>query len=386
MRESALEPAGENSMRFLMAGGGTGGHVIPALAVASELKARGHEPYFVGTRTGLEARLVPAAGFPLEFVKIGGLKRVGALKTVRTLWQLPLGTLLIAFAMGRRRPAAVFSMGGYAAGPAVIAAWLRRIPIVLMEPNAVPGMTNRWIGRVAARALIGFEETAGFFRPGSAELTGVPVRPEFFEIQPKPRGDTINVLVTGGSRGSRTLNSGLRASWTLFRGAGFPVRFLHQTGQEAHAAMLRDFGVVGLQGEIVPFIDDMPAAFAGADLVICRAGAGAIAELGAAGKPAVLVPFPHAADEHQKKNAEIMERAGAARMVRDHEFTGRRAFEEIMLLASQPGLFEKMGQAARRFARPGAAARAADILEELAAGKGACAAEGGVCDKKVGIL
>lgn len=363
-------------MRFLMAGGGTGGHVIPSLAVARELKARGHEPYFVGTRTGLEAKLVPAAGFPLEFVPIGGLKRVGALRTARTLWQLPMSTLRMAFAMGPRRPAAVFSMGGYAAGPAVIAAWLRRIPIVLMEPNAVPGMTNRWMGRVAARALINFEETAEFFPPGAAELTGIPVRPEFFEIPPKPRGDTINVLVTGGSRGSRTLNNGLRASWTLFRGAGFPIRFLHQTGQEAYPTMVRDFRVVGLQGEILSFIDDMPAAFAEADLVICRAGAGAIAELGAAGKPAILVPFPHAADDHQKKNAEIMERAGAARVVRDHEFTGRRVFEEITRLANQPGLFEKMGQAARRYARPGAAAHAANILEELAAGKGARAANG----------
>jgi UDP-N-acetylglucosamine--N-acetylmuramyl-(pentapeptide) pyrophosphoryl-undecaprenol N-acetylglucosamine transferase len=356
-------------MKFLMTGGGTGGHVIPALAVARELRQRGHEPFFVGTAAGLEAKLVPAAGFPIEFIEIGGLNRVGLGRKVKTLAQLPVSTTRLAAAFGRWRPAAVFSMGGYAAGPAMLAAWMRRIPMALMEPNAVPGFTNLRMGRAVARALVNFEETLRYFPPGRAEVTGVPVRPEFFTLEEKPRENTLTVLVTGGSRGSRTLNNAARESWPLFREADFPVRFVHQSGIDAYPELARDFAASGVEGEVAPFIDVMPAAFAAADLVVCRAGAGAVAEVAAAGKPSILVPFPFAADDHQTRNAEVLARAGAARMVADRDFTGRRLFEETAELASRPEALREMGRAARRFARPGAAARAADILEELGSGR-----------------
>jgi UDP-N-acetylglucosamine--N-acetylmuramyl-(pentapeptide) pyrophosphoryl-undecaprenol N-acetylglucosamine transferase len=352
-------------MKFLMAGGGTGGHVIPALAVARELRRRGHEPFFVGTAAGLEAKLVPEAGFEIEFVEIGGLKRVGLVRTARTLVQLPPATARMIARLGRWRPAATFSMGGYAAGPVVLAAVVRRIPMVLMEPNAMPGMTNRWIGRVAGRALVNFEETARYFPRGKAELTGIPVRAEFFAIRPRPRGEPFTVLITGGSRGSRTLNDAARQSWPLFRIAGFRVRFVHQTGREAYAEIARDFASSGIEGEVAPFIEDMPAAFAAADLVVSRSGAGAVAEIAAAGKAAILVPFPFAADDHQTRNAQALARAGAARLVADREFTGKRLFDEVGALAGEPGAIERTGEAARKFARPGAAARAADILEQL---------------------
>src|SRR5215472_11259395 len=178
--------------RFLMAGGGTGGHVIPALAVARELRQRGHEVFFVGTDRGLEAKLVPAEGFELRKIQIGGLNRVGLQQKLATLFRLPLTTLgCLTF-----RPAAVFSMGGYVAGPPVMAALLKRTPVVVMEPNAVPGFTNRIIGRFVSRALISFPETARWFPPGCTELTGLPVREEFFQIPPKPRADTLTVLIT----------------------------------------------------------------------------------------------------------------------------------------------------------------------------------------------
>jgi UDP-N-acetylglucosamine--N-acetylmuramyl-(pentapeptide) pyrophosphoryl-undecaprenol N-acetylglucosamine transferase len=353
-------------MKFLMAGGGTGGHVMPALAVARELKRRGHEPFFVGTRGGLEAKLVPAAGFPIEWVEIGGLNRVSVMRALRTMRQLPASTLAMSAALGRWRPAAVFSMGGYVAGPVMLAAWLRRIPMALMEPNAIPGMTNRWMGRVAKCALVNFAETAAYFPPGRAEVTGVPVRPEFFAIPPKPRGPKLVVLITGGSQGSRTLNQAARQSWPLFKEAGPCVRFIHQAGHGADAELAREFAASGLCGQVSAFIDDMPAAFAEADLIICRSGAGAVAELAAAGKPAILVPFPFASDDHQTRNAEVLARAGAARLIADSEFTGRRLFEEVAALAAGHGTLEKMGQAARRFAKPHAAERAADLLEELA--------------------
>ncbi len=354
------------SLSFLMAGGGTGGHVIPLVAVARELRRRGHQPFFVGTRQGLEARLVPSEGFPIEWIEIGGLKGVGLARGLRTLWQLPGSVARALGILKVRRAAAVFSMGGYAAGPVMLAAWLRRIPVALMEPNATAGMTNRWMGRFVDRALVNFAETAAQFPPGKTELAGLPVRDEFFSIPPKSRGDVLTLLITGGSQGSRRLNLAARQSWPLFRGAGFPLRLIHQCGPQEHAALEREFAASGLEGEVVPFIQDMPKVFAAADLVACRSGAGAVSELTAAGKPAILVPFPFAADQHQLRNAEALARAGAARLVADSDFTGERLFREVSGLASETGALEQMGQAARTLARPGAASRAADILEELA--------------------
>jgi UDP-N-acetylglucosamine--N-acetylmuramyl-(pentapeptide) pyrophosphoryl-undecaprenol N-acetylglucosamine transferase len=348
--------------RFLMAGGGTGGHVIPALAVARELRSRGRELFFVGTVRGLEAKLVPQEGFHLEIIEIGGLNRVGFEQRVTTLFRLPVTTLGCL----RYKPAAVFSMGGYVAGPPVMAAIARQIPVVVMEPNAIPGFTNRIIGRVVTRALVSFPETARYFPAGRTELTGLPVREEFFQIPPKPRGAVLNLLVTGGSQGSRTLNRASRQSWPLFRKAGFPVRIVHQSGPAGFEDMRAAFAQSGLEGEVVPFIMDMPAAFAAADLVVCRSGAGAVSELAAGGKPSVLVPFPFAADDHQAHNAEALDRGGAARLVRDTEMTGERLIAVVQELASASGRLETMAEAARQFARPGAARRAADILEDAA--------------------
>jgi len=345
-------------MTFLMAGGGTGGHVIPALAVARQLRRRGHDVYFVGTERGLESKLVPHEGFRLETIEIGGLNRVSFVQKLATLGRLPFTTM----GCMRFQASAVFSMGGYVAGPPVMAALLRRVPVVVMEPNAVPGFTNRVIGRLVARALISFPETARHFAAGRTELTGLPVREEFFQIPPKPRGSVLNLLITGGSQGSRTLNRAARESWPMFRNAGFGVRVVHQSGPSGFEELRDAFALSGANGEVVPFIGDMPAAFRAADLVVCRSGAGAVSELAAAGKPSILVPFPFAADDHQTRNAEAMERGGAARLVRDAEMNGARLFALAGELAAR---LETMGEAARKFARPGAAGRAADILEQI---------------------
>ncbi len=348
-----------------MAGGGTGGHVIPALAVARELRRRGHAPFFVGTERGLEAKLVPAERFELKRIEVGALNRVSLGRKAKTLLQLPFTTMGCGRFVGAA--SAVFSMGGYVAGPPVMAALLRRVPVVVMEPNAVPGFTNRIIGRWVARALISFPETANHFPRGRSELTGLPVRDEFFAIPPKPRGPVLHILVTGGSQGSRTLNAAGRQSWPLFQNAGLPVRIVHQSGAVAAYEELRQaFAQSGLPGEVVPFIQDMPAAFRDADLIVCRSGAGAVSELAAAGKPSILVPFPFAADDHQTRNAEAFERAGAARLVRDAELTGERLVALVTTLAREPGALERMAASAKQLARPGAAARAADILEEVA--------------------
>jgi UDP-N-acetylglucosamine--N-acetylmuramyl-(pentapeptide) pyrophosphoryl-undecaprenol N-acetylglucosamine transferase len=357
---------GGDARAFLFAGGGTGGHIIPALAVARELRRRGHAAFFVGTERGLESKLVPREGFPLELIQIGALNRVGFRQRLATLLQLPVSTRYAGRLLRSRRVVAVFSMGGYVAGPPVIAALLRRVPIVIMEPNAVPGFTNRRIARYVRRALISFPQTARYFPRGRTELTGLPVREEFFSIPPKPRGGKFTVLITGGSQGSRTLNQAARQSWPLFRAAGLSVRIVHQSGPVASDELRAAFAESGLDGEVLPFIADMPAAFAEADLVVCRSGAGAVAELAAAGKPSVLSPFPFAADQHQLRNAEAFVRAGAARLVEDREMTGDKLFRTIAELSADQGVLESMGNAARSLAHPGAARRAADVLEEVA--------------------
>jgi UDP-N-acetylglucosamine--N-acetylmuramyl-(pentapeptide) pyrophosphoryl-undecaprenol N-acetylglucosamine transferase len=352
-------------MRFLMAGGGTGGHVIPAIAVARELRERGHEVWFVGTERGAEGRLVPAAGFTLERIRIGGLQGMGVAKKVSSLLQLLNTTIHQHGAFGKRKPDAVFSMGGYVAGPPVIAALLRKIPVVVMEPNAMPGLTNRWMGKRVARALVSFPETGKWFPEGRTELTGLPVREEFFHLPPRP-GGAFTVLITGGSQGSRTLNNAARAAWPLLKKLPQPVRLLHQTGPASADALQAEFAATGIAGEVSAFIDNMPAAFAQSDLVICRSGAGAVSELAAAGKPSILIPFPFAADDHQLRNAEAMEKAGAARLYRDQHWTAERMVETISQLMSQPDELRVMAENARALAKPGAAHRAADILEQIA--------------------
>jgi len=347
---------------FVMAGGGTGGHVIPALAVARELRERGHAVRFIGTERGIEAKLVPAADFPLEWIQIGGLNRVGFVRTAETLVELPSSIWQAARVLQRARPAAVFSTGGYVAGPVLLAALWKRIPVVIMEPNAIPGFTHRKLARFVARALVSFPATAGWFPEGRIEVTGLPVRPEFFSIPPKAQGPELTVLITGGSQGSRTLNRAAEESWPLWRGG---VRLIHQTGRAAFQELEPKFKKANVPGEIHPFLDDMPAAFAAADVIVSRAGMGAVSELAAAGKPSILIPLPTASDNHQLRNAEALADAGAARLIPDAEWSGTRLVEEVQKLASQPDSVVRMGQAARAFAKPDAARRAADALESF---------------------
>jgi UDP-N-acetylglucosamine--N-acetylmuramyl-(pentapeptide) pyrophosphoryl-undecaprenol N-acetylglucosamine transferase len=351
-----------------MAGGGTGGHVIPALAVARELRARGHEVYFVGTERGVEHRLVPAESFPIEYVQLGGLKNVGMTTRVTSLWGLIRSTWTQFRRFSERRPDAVFSIGGYVAGPPVLAAVLHGIPLVVMEPNAIPGFTNRHVARWVKRALVSFAETQRYFPQGRSEVTGRPVREEFFTIGPKPAEDDFTVLITGGSQGSRTLNHAARDCWPQIRAAGLRVRLIHQTGTLMFDELKRDWEQAGLEGQLTAFISDMPAAFAQADLIICRSG-GTVSEVAAAGKPSVMIPFPFAADQHQLKNAETFERAGAARMVLDRDWNGERMFAAISELAGDRTRLAAMGDAARKLARRGAAQRSAEVLEEAAQNK-----------------
>lgn len=358
-------------LTFVMAGGGSGGHVIPALAVARELRARGHSASFIGTRRGIEARLVPAEGFPIEWIEIGGLKRVGFRKTLSTLAALPWSVIQASRMLRRAKPTAVFSTGGYVAGPALLAAVWMHVPIVVMEPNAVPGFTHRRLARFVERALLSFPETARWFPPGRSEVTGLPVRDEFFAAPPPRFEPPLTILITGGSQGSRTLNRAVEESWPLWREGS--VRLVHQTGWRAvRTSEDREarFQASGVPGEMHSFLDDMPRAFAEASLIVSRAGMGAVSEIAAAGRPSILVPLPTASDQHQLRNAEALEKAGAALLIPDAELTGARLVEEVNKLADEPARLEAMAKAAKEFAPAGAAghaaSRAADILESLA--------------------
>ncbi len=348
-----------------MAGGGTGGHVLPALAVARELRARGYRVRFVGVERGMEAKLVPAENFPIEWIEIGGLNRVGLRQTLATLGDLPFSVWQAARILHRAAPAAVFSTGGYVAGPVLLAAVWKRIPIVIMEPNAIPGFTHRHLARFVTRALLSFAEAERWFPKGRTEVTGMPIREEFFAIPAKPRGSVVTVLITGGSQGSRTLNRAVEESWPLWDRAR--IRLIHQIGSRMYSELAPKFDESGMPGEVAEFLTDMPRAFLEADLVVSRAGMSTVSELAGAGKPSILVPLPGASDDHQLKNAQAFERGGAARLVLDRDMTGARLVEEVMQLIETPGLLEQMGAAARAFAKPGAARRAADVLESVAA-------------------
>ena len=344
-------------MRFAMAGGGTGGHVIPSLAVARELKQKGHEAFFIGTRKGYEAKLVPEAGFPIEWIEVGGLMRVGLKQTISTLLQLPSSVMrswsLLSGVDG------VFSMGGYAAAPVMIAAWLRHIPMIIMEPNAIPGVTNRRLGRLAKWILVNFEETAKYFPKSKTQITGLPVRAAFFEVPDKPFSGHLTVLVTGGSQGSKQLNRAVEAAWPLFS----EWELIHQTGKPDYEGILAKFRRSTVKGRVLAFIDDMPTAFAQADVVVCRSGAGTVSELAAAGKPSILIPFPYAADDHQMKNAEALKRAGAAVVVRDQEISGSRLARELNKLT--PEVLAAMSRKARQLGKPDAARRTVELLESV---------------------
>lgn len=314
----------------------------------------------------MEARLVPESGYAIEFVRSGGLQRVGLRKQLQAGLRIPLGIAAASRLLRGFGAQAVFSTGGYASGPVMIAALLRRMPLIVMEPNAIPGLANRRVGPRVYRALVGFETTRKWFPAGKSEVTGLPVRPEFFDVQPKQSGP-FTVLITGGSRGARTLNRASRELWPIVRQSGALIRVIHQTGAADHEDLARAFETAGIEGEVAAFIRDMPGAFAQADLIVSRAGAGAVNELAAAGMPSVLVPLPYAADDHQRRNAEALVEAGAARMLLDAEMDGARLFQVIEELRRDPATLDRMRARARQFARPGAAERAAQVMEEAAA-------------------
>lgn len=360
------------ALRIEFAGGGTGGHLYPALAVAGEIvRLRpGASIHFIGGRRGLEGRLVPAAGYPLRTLPLSGLKGRGLAARGAALCAAAAGALRCAFWFLVARPALVVGVGGYASGPAVLAAWLLRVPTMLMEQNHFPGATNRWLAPRADAVCVPSEAARARLH-GIGIVTGNPVRPEFAAIGPAPSGSRLSLLAFGGSRGARSINRAMVAALSSLAAMTPPPRIVHQTGSDDHAATAAAYAKVhGLDAEVLPFLDDMPRRLAQADLVVCRAGATTLAELAAAGRPAILVPFPHAADDHQRWNAEAVRDAGAAVVLRDAELDGVSLADAIRRLAGDAATRARMGAAARSLARPDAAARIAALALDLAGAAG----------------
>lgn len=359
------DEAGEtvkSALSIVIAGGGTGGHIYPGIAIAQEFKRRdpGTKVVFVGTAHGMETRIVPREGFELELIEVSALKRVGTWRRIKSLAQLPLSFLKVRSLMKKLRPDVVIGVGGYASGPVVLVASLMGIPTMIAEQNALPGFTNRVLGRFVRAAAVSFEEARGFFR-GKAEITGNPVRADFFSITDRQPGERINVLITGGSQGSRAINEAMSRALTLFKDDLARFSFTHQTGEADFEKVRRAYAELGIDAEVKPFIENMVSEFALADLVISRAGATTVAELAAAGKPALMIPFPFAADDHQRKNAEAVERAGAGRMILQAELTSDRLVRELLWLANDRAQLFRMAESSRRLGHPDAAASVVNL-------------------------
>ena len=355
-------------LRVLIAGGGTGGHIIPALAIADELKKCCNANIrFIGTPRGLESRLVPAAGYPLDLIEVGQLKNVSLWTRIVTMLELPLALIRCHGLIRSFAPHVVIGVGGYASGPAMAAALLLRRPTLAFEPNAAPGLANRLVGKRVTAAAVNFAPAAAFFH--NAEITGIPVRAEFFSLAPPAAGGSPHLLVFGGSQGARALNTAMPAILVRLLEAVPGLTILHQAGArhaESTEAAYQATGADPARWQVHAFLDDMPRRFQAADLVLARSGASTVAELSAAGKPALLVPFPLAADDHQRKNAEVMAGAGAAQLMLEKNLTPETLLAQLTALLQDPGRLTTMAAGARMLARPDAAQRIAAIARQIA--------------------
>jgi len=360
-------------MRLLIAGGGTGGHLFPGLALGEEVKTRHprNDVLFVGSARGIEAREVPRAGYPLQIIDVGPLKRMGLWGTLRGLFRVPRALGQSMRILRQFDPDVVVGVGGYSSGPVVMAAWLMRIPTAVQEQNALPGFTNRTLGMFVDAIFTAFPEARASFPVRKTHMLGNPIRRAFLDnyLHPKAGSDRLSIFVTGGSQGAHVLNLRVaEAMEILAPQLGPRLQLLHQTGvkdQQEMAARYEKLKAHGLIAEAVAFIDDMPRAYAGADLLLCRAGATTISELTVCKKPAILVPFPFAADDHQTVNAHSLVQSGAAVLMPEKELTGEKLAGELRALEGDRGRLAKMSRASGLLGRPEAAREIADVCVSL---------------------
>jgi UDP-N-acetylglucosamine--N-acetylmuramyl-(pentapeptide) pyrophosphoryl-undecaprenol N-acetylglucosamine transferase len=354
-------------VKLLIAGGGTGGHVIPAIAVAREWLSRGsdREVVLVGTQRGIEMRLVPAAGLPLETLRVAGLKGKGGMTLLKNLGMLGSGLLDARAVLRKHQPVAAFGVGGYAAGPMLLATWLGGIPNVIFEPNAEPGFTNKVLARLSKRIATGYEFTARKWG-AKAVVTGCPVRPEFFAIPLRPVAKPFRLLITGGSQGALPINRTFVDAMDALAARKHELSIVHQTGERDYDAVRTAYARREILAEVAPFLTNMADRFAWADGIVCRAGAITAAEVAAAGRTAIFIPFGAATDSHQLRNAQEMVKAGAGRLIIEPELTAVRLTQEIFALLDHPKETERMAATAKSLARPNATREIVDLIESAA--------------------
>ncbi len=359
-------------LRVVVAGGGTGGHLFPGLAVARALLERRPDARvsFVGTRRGLEARVVPREGFELDFIRSAGLKGKSPLDLMRGVLLMLPGFWEAWRIIRRRRPRVVIGVGGYSSGPVVLAAALQRRPTLVLEQNAIPGLTNRLLARVVRAAAVTYDDTRSHFGP-KAFVSGNPVRPAFFTTRavaesrtPSSGAGVTSVLIFGGSQGAHALNVAVMEALPALGAVRLAIT--HQTGDRDLESVRAAYARVGLHARVEPFLFEMEQAMFAADLVVCRAGATTLAELAAVGRPAVLVPLPIATDDHQRHNAEILERAGAAEVLEQKRLSGASLASVVTALAGDPERLKQMAERMRSFAAPDAARLIAERIMALA--------------------
>ena len=358
------------ALSILIAGGGTGGHLYPGIAVAREVIKRVPDATvtFVGTAAGIEARVIPREGFALELIRSAGLKGKSVASIARGMSLLPASAIDASQVISRRRPRVVIGVGGYSSGPVVALAAMRGIPTMLMEQNAVPGLTNRLLASLVSAAAVTYSESMSFFGR-KAFVSGNPVRPEFFEEayeQPSSPPGAARVLVFGGSQGAHAINMAMVEAAPRLAAAAPRLAITHQTGERDVEVVRDGYLRAGLEARVEPFLFVMDREMKSADLVVCRAGATTLAELTAAGRPSILIPLPTATDDHQRRNAEALVAQGAARMIEQRELSGDRLAAEITALAADAGARLDMSRRARSMARPDAAQVIVDKVLELA--------------------
>ena len=355
-------------MRVIIAAGGTGGHIYPALAIANQLNSSyAAQILFVGTPRGLESRLVPQAGYALSLIQIGQLNQVSLRTKLRTMLDLPLSLIRCRKLLRDFRPHVVVGVGGYASGPTMAAAILMHLPTLAVEPNAFPGLANRVVGKRVTAAAINFAAAEKYFR--NPEVTGIPVRSDFFGLSPRPAGALPHLLIFGGSQGARALNILMPQIAAKLLEVVPGLTILHQAGaRHADSTLAAYFasGAPSSRWQVLDFLDDMPKRFEAADLVLSRSGASTVAELAAAGKPSLLIPFPQSADDHQRKNAEAFVEAGASRMLIEANLTPSALLETLTEMLTDREALQRMSSAARGLAHADANERITSMVAELA--------------------
>ncbi len=354
------------SLRVVIAGGGTGGHLFPGLAIAREILARRPDATvtFAGTARGIEARAVPAAGFTLDTIRSLGLKGKSPAALARGLATLPLSAVDAARVIARRRPHVVIGVGGYSSGPIAVAAWLRRVPVLLHEQNAQPGLTNRLVARLARAIALTYDQTSARFGDRSF-VSGNPVRPQFLHVGPEPAG-ARKVLIFGGSQGAHAINMAVVEAASQLAAAAVPPQITHQTGQHDLAVVRDALARAGLAARVEPFLDRMDEEMSAANVIVCRAGSTTLAEIAAVGRAAILVPLPTATDDHQRRNAEALSSTGAAELLEQRDLTGATLATRILALLDDEPRRAQLSAAVKRFARPDAAKVIVDRVLDIA--------------------